>query len=65
MRWRLRRRQVLTNPRIWGPLVIVALLFLGAIGLSLAVASVAPGVIVGGIAGAAVLMTRHLTPGPS
>ena len=51
---RLRRRQVLTNPRIWGPLVIVALLFLGAISLSLAFASVAPGAIVGGIAGAAV-----------
>jgi hypothetical protein len=51
---RLRRRQVLTNPRIWVPLVIVALLFLGALGLSLAVASVAPGAVVGGIAGAVV-----------
>jgi hypothetical protein len=51
---RLRRRQVLTNPRIWGPLVIVALLSLGAIGLSLAVVSVAPGAIAGGIAGAVV-----------
>jgi hypothetical protein len=51
---RLRRRQVLTNPRIWAPLVVVALLFLGAIGLSFAVASVAPAALVGGIAGAVV-----------
>jgi hypothetical protein len=50
----LRRRQVLTNRRVWAPLVIVGLLLLGAIGLSIAVASVAPGAIVGGIAGAAV-----------
>jgi hypothetical protein len=51
---RLHRRQVLINPRIMGPLVMVALLFLGAIGLSLAVASVAPGAVVGGIVGAVV-----------
>jgi hypothetical protein len=51
---RLHRRQVLTNPRIMGPLVMVALLFLGAIALSLALASVAPGAVVGGIVGAVV-----------
>jgi hypothetical protein len=51
---RLHGRQVLTNPRIMGPLVMVALLLLGAIGLSLAAASVAPGAVVGGIVGAVV-----------
>ena len=58
---RLRRRQVLTNPRIWGPLVLSALLVVGAIGLSLAVASVVPGGVVGGIAGAVVaaLYAKH------
>lgn len=52
---RLRRREVLTNPRIWGRLVIVALLLLGAISVFVAVAWVAgPGAMVGGIAGALV-----------